>query len=102
MNKLWFDKCLSKSVNEPRVHTQLVEIDDEQDGKLVPDNNVTIEKKKDYRLKSKIVDGLKALKHPVQVGGDADFAVVQAIYRKPKKGIYAKSDPRKYGKPAGE
>ena len=101
MNKLWFDKCLSKSVNEPRVHTQLVE-DDEQDRKLVPDNNVTIEKKKDYRLKSEIVDGLKALGHPVEVGGDADFAVVQAIYRKPKKGIYAKSDPRKYGKPAGE
>jgi len=102
MNKLWFDKCLSKSVNEPRVHTQLVEIDYEQGGKLVPDNNVTIEKKKDYRLKSKIVDGLKALGHPVEEGGDADFAVVQAIYREPKKGIYAKSDPRKYGKPAGE
>ena len=101
MNKLWFDQSLSDAVDEPRVHTQLVE-DDEQDRKLVPDNNVTIEKKKDYRLKSEIVDGLKALGHPVEVGGDADFAVVQAVYRKPEKGIYAKSDPRKYGVPAGQ
>ena len=91
MNKLWFGKSLSDAVDHPRLHEE-----------LVPSMNVTIEKKTKYRLKSSIVKGLKKRKHNVTVGNDSDFAVVQAIYRKPGKGIYAKSDPRKYGVPAGE
>ena len=91
MNKLWFDQSLSDAVNKPRVHTQ-----------LVPDQNVTIEKKAGYRLDKKIVKGLKNIGHNVLVGGDGAFAVVQAVYRKGKDKIDAKSDPRKHGAPAGE
>lgn len=91
MNKLWFGQSLSDAVDEPRVHTQ-----------LVPDQNVYIEKKEKYRLNRRIVQGLEALGHKVKVGKDAEFAVVQAVYRKPKEGIYAKSDPRKFGAPAGQ
>ena len=87
MNKPWFDESLSDAVDDPRLHEELVPMD------------VEIEKK--YRLNGDIVKGLEKLGHNVKVGKDADFAVVQAIYRKPGKGIYAKSDPRKYGVPAG-
>ena len=41
MNKFWFGKSLSKAVDDPRVHEE-----------LVPSMNVTIEKKKTYRLKA--------------------------------------------------
>ena len=99
MNKFWFNQSLSEAVDEPRVHTQLV---GEEDGKLAPDNNVYIEKKSKYQLRNNIVFRLRHLGHQVEVGGDAAFAVVQAVYRKPEKGIYAKSDPRKYGVPAGQ
>ena len=53
------------------------------------------------RLSKNIQDGLRALGHKVMVASDSDFAVVQAVYRKTGEGIYAKSDPRKYGAPAG-
>ena len=62
MNKLWFDKSLSKAVDEPRVHTQLV---GKRDEKLVPDDNVYTEKK--YRLDSSIVKGLEKLGHKMKV-----------------------------------
>ena len=88
MNKLWFDESLSDAVDDPRLHEE-----------LVPRMDVEIEKK--YRLNGDIVKGLKKLGHNVIVGNDAAFAAVQALYRKPGKGIYAKSDPRKYGVPAG-
>ena len=91
MNKLWFDQSLFDAVDEPRVHTQ-----------LVPNQNVTIEKKAEYRLNEKIVKGLEDIGHKVLVGGDGAFAVVQAVYRKGKDEIDAKSDPRKFGAPAGE
>ena len=91
MNKLWFDRSLFDAVDEPRVHTQ-----------LVPNQNVTIEKKEKYRLDNQTVQGLKAIGHEVVVGGDGDFAVVQAVYRKAKDEIDAKSDPRKSGAPAGQ
>jgi len=91
MNKMWFGQNLTDAVDEPRVHTQ-----------LVPDQNVHIEKKEKYRLDSKIVEGLKAIGHNVTVDSDAGFAVVQAVYRDPKEGIYVKSDPRKFGSPAGQ
>ena len=90
MNKLWFGRDISQAVDDPRIHEE-----------LVPSMNVTIEKKKKYRLKSSIVKGLEKLGHTVVVGNESDFAAVQAVYRKPGKGIYAKSDPRKYGVPAG-
>ena len=75
MNKLWFDESLSDAVDDPRLHEE-----------LVPSMDVEIEKK--YRLNGDIVKGLEKLGHNVKVGKDADFAVVQAVYRKPGKGIY--------------
>ena len=91
MNKLWFGKSLSEAVDQKRLHNH-----------LVPDQDVTIEEKKRYRLDKEIVEGLEALGHDVQVGSVTQFAVVQAVYRKGKGGIYAKSDPRKFGAPAGQ
>ena len=88
MNKLWFGQSLPEAVNEPRLHDQLVP------------RKVTIENKKEYRLKKEIVEGLEALGH--DVGNVTDFAVVQAVYREDKGDIYAKSDPRKFGAPAGQ
>ena len=90
MNKLWFGKSLSDAVDDPRVHQN-----------LVPEMNVEVEKKKKYRLRKNIQDGLRELRHNVTVASDSAFAVVQAVYRKPGEGIYAKSDPRKFGVPAG-
>ena len=88
MNKLWFGKSLSDAVDDPRVHQN-----------LVPEMNVEVEKK--HRLRKNIQNGLRALGHNVVVANDSAFAVVQAVYRKPGEGIYAKSDPRKFGVPAG-
>ena len=88
MNKLWFGKSLSGAVDDPRVHQN-----------LVPEMNVEVEKK--HRLRKNIQNGLRALGHNVVVANDSAFAVVQAVYRKPGEGIYAKSDPRKFGVPAG-
>ena len=48
-----------------------------------------------------IQNGLRALGHDVVVASDTAFAVVKAVYRKPGEGIYAKSDPRKFGAPSG-
>ena len=90
MNKLWFGRSLSDAVDEPRLHAQ-----------LVPDHEkVFYEKKEKYRISNKIVEGLKKLGHDM-IDEDV-FAVVQAIFRDPGKGIYAKSDPRKHGEPAGQ
>lgn len=90
MNKVWFDESLKDAVDDPRVHEE-----------LVPSMDVEIEKKKKYRLNRDIVKGLEDLGHKVKVGNDTAFAVVQAVYRKPGEGIYAKSDPRKFGAPSG-
>ena len=90
MNKVWFGESLKDAVDDPPVHEE-----------LVPSMDVEIEKKKKYRLNRDIVKGLEDLGHKVKVGNDAAFAVVQAVYRKPGEGIYAKSDPRKYGAPSG-
>ena len=89
MNKLWFGDDLSKAVNKPRLHSE-----------LVPHQTVFYENDKKYRISMDIVEGLKHRDHDV-VGSDR-FAVVQAISKEPGKGIYAKSDPRKYGTPAGQ
>jgi len=89
MNKLWFEMTLSDAVNKPRLHNQ-----------LVPDQVVTIERKEDYRLKEEIVQGLKKIGHEVQ--DSKRFAAVQVAYREGKGEIEAKSDPRKFGAPAGQ
>jgi len=89
MNKLWFNQSLSEAVDEPRLHTQ-----------LVPDQNVSYSSNEKYTMKNEIRKGLKKLGHVVTA--IERFAVVQAIFRDPEKGIYAKSDPRKHGAPAGQ
>ena len=89
MNRLWFGMNLSKAVDKPRLHNQ-----------LVPNQNVTIERKEKYRLKENVVEGLKRMGHSIVL--DEKFAVVQAVYRKGKGLIHAKSDPRKFGAPAGQ
>ena len=91
MNKLWFNMTLPEAVMKPRLHNH-----------LVPDQNVTIERKEDYRLKEEIVEGLRRMGHWVQDGKETDFAVVQALYRKGQGPIHAESDPRKGGAPAGQ
>ena len=88
MNKVWFGKSLSDAVDDPRVHQN-----------LAPDMNVEVEKKEKYRLNDNIVKGLEKLGH--NVVKESAFAVVQAVYRKTGEGIRAKSDPRKFGVPAG-
>ncbi|XP_073258901.1 glutathione hydrolase 1 proenzyme-like [Porites lutea] len=90
MNMLWFGKDISQAVDDPRIHEE-----------LVPKMDVEVENNKDYRLPEDIQDGLRALGHNVTVAKETAFAVVQAVYRKPGEGIYAKSDPRKFGAPAG-
>ena len=91
MNMLWFGRDISQAVDDPRIHEE-----------LVPKMDVEVENNKDYRLPEDIQDGLRALGHNVTVASDtAAFSVVQAVYRKPGEGIYAKSDPRKSGAPAG-
>lgn len=89
MNKLWFDYDLSKAVNKPRLHSQ-----------LVPDQEVFYENNKAYRIDKYVIEGLKERGH--QVDGSDLFAAVQAISREPGGEIYAKSDPRKHGAPAGQ
>ena len=90
MNMLWFGRDISQAVDDPRIHEE-----------LVPKMDVEVENNKDYRLPEDIQDGLRALGHNVTVASDSAFAVVQAVYRKPGE-IYAKSDPRKSGAPAGD
>ena len=90
MNMLWFWKDISQAVDDPRIHEE-----------LVPKMDVEVENNKDYRLPEDIQDGLRALGHNVTVASDSAFAVVQAVYRKTVEEIYAKSDPRKFGAPAG-
>ena len=90
MNMLWFGKDISQAVDDPRIHEE-----------LVPKMDVEVENNKDYRLPEDIQDGLRALGHDVTVASDSAFAVVQAVYRKTVEEIYVKSDPRKFGAPAG-
>lgn len=95
MNMLWFKKPLPTAVEEPRLHTE-----------LVPDQDVYYEKlpfdsSGKYIMSSKIRKGLEKLGHVVT--GDKRFAVVQAVFRDPEtKEIFAKSDKRKHGAPAGQ
>ena len=47
-----------------------------------------------------ILEGFE--KRRYNVTGVEFFAAVQAVFRDPEKGIFAKSDPRKHGAPAGQ
>lgn len=85
MSKLFFGLNLGPSVTNPRLHHQLLP------------NNIFINKK--YKLRKAIVDGLKAIGHKVKE--TSSYSVVQAIYKENANTIYAISDPRKKGKPAG-
>ena len=85
MNKIMFGLKLGPSVANPRLHHQLLP------------NKVYIYSKR--KLKTAIVDGLKAIGHEVEEKNST--SVVQAIYRENSSTIYAMSDPRKKGKPDG-
>ena len=94
MNKLWFNQSLSDAVDKPRLHTQ-----------LAPDQIVSYEKipfdtSGKYRMSREILEGLEKRGH--NVTGLKFFAAVQAVFRDPEKKIFAKSDPRKHGAPAGQ
>ena len=91
MNMFWFGRNISQAVDDPRIHEE-----------LLPKMDVEVENNKDYRLPEDIQDGLRALGHNVTVASGIAFAVVQVVYRKSGEGIYAKSDPRKFGAPAGD
>ena len=84
MNKILFGLKLGPSVVNPRLHHQLLP------------NTIYIYEK--YKLRKAIVDGLKAIGHKFKLGS---YSVVQAIYKESNSTIYAMSDPRKKGKPAG-
>eukprot|EP00795_Rhopilema_esculentum_P015618 gene15618-6901_t len=99
MNHLWFDMSLKDAVQAPRIHSQ-----------LIPDK-VFVE----TRFPNETVSILQMYKHKV-VKDDVNHAVVQAIarvsgdwqhcsYRKEDiskcSDLYAESDFRKGGEPAG-
>ena len=88
---LWFGRNISQAVDDPRIHEE-----------LVPKMDVEVENKKDYYFPKDIRKGLRDLGHNVKEASDSAFAAVQTVYRKPGEGIYAKSDPRKSGVPAGD
>jgi len=94
MNKLWFKTNLSEAVDKPRLHTQLVPDRD------VSYENIPTDSSGKYAMPGDIIKGLEELGHVVT--GNKSFAVVQAVFRDPEKGIFAKSDPRKHGAPAGQ
>ena len=79
---------------KPRLHTQ-----------LAPDQDVSYEKipfdtSDKCRISREILERLEKRGH--NVTGVEFFAAVQAVFRDPEKGIFAKSDPRKHGAPAGQ
>ena len=51
-------------------------------------------------MSGEILAGLEKRGH--NVTGLEFFAAVQAVFRDPEKRIFAKSDPRKHGAPAGQ
>ncbi|EDO33350.1 predicted protein, partial [Nematostella vectensis] len=85
MNFFWFNRTLSQSVMDPRVHHQLLPM--------------YIRVEKDYPMPQAILDGLKRLGH--EVVPKEGFAVVQAVTKGEDGRVMAKSDPRKFGWAAG-
>ena len=86
MNELWFSRGISKAVDDPRVHHQLLP------------GTVFIEEQP-YTISEGIQKGLKSRRHNITV--TTDFSAVQAIVQEKEKQIFGKCDPRKHGWPAG-
>ncbi|XP_020894577.1 glutathione hydrolase 1 proenzyme isoform X2 [Exaiptasia diaphana] len=85
MNFLWFNRTLSQSVTDPRIHHQLMPM--------------YIRVDRDYPISQEIIDGLERLGHDVRkISG---FAVVQATAKDKDGLLFGKSDPRKGGWAAG-
>ena len=90
-----YKRNLNEAVEKPRLHNQLVPKDD------VSYEELPIANAGKYAIPLDIIKGLEELRHIVT--GDKSFAVVQAIFRDPEtKDIFAKSDSRKHGEPAGK
>ena len=86
MRTLYFKENLGKAVNDPRIHTQL------QPYQVYINNP--------YSISKALHDGLKKLGHKLVISGS--WSAVQAIYKDTENNIiYAMSDPRKGGLPAG-
>ena len=86
MNKLWFGLTTSEAVDAPRFHNQLLP-------------NVTGIEGGNYTLSSEVVKQLRRYGHNVEK--KIYYCVIQAVSRETNGSIYAKSDPRKGGYPAG-
>ena len=85
IKKLFLSLDLGKAVSSPRVHHQ-----------LLPDTVYTL---KDRQVPFPVMNGLKKIGH--NIANTTGFSVVQAIYRENSDTVYAISDPRKKGTPAG-
>ena len=85
MNYLWFNRTLSQSVVEPRLHHQLLPM------------YIRMDKK--YSMPLGIQEGLQRLGHKVK--NKRGYAVVQAAATKPDGKLYGKADPRKHSWAAG-
>lgn len=79
MNYLWFNRTLTQSVEDPRVHHQLMPM--------------YVRVDKDYPIPQAIIDGLKRLNHTVTK--KSGFAVVQAVAKAKSGLLYGKGDSRK-------
>lgn len=84
MNYMWFGRSLSQSVDDPRLHHQLVPMYIQTDA-VFPFN-------------ATILQGLKDLGHQIN---KTFIAVVQAVIKNDDDLLYGKCDPRKGGYPAG-
>ena len=85
MNYLWFNRTLSQSVVEPRLHHQLLPM------------YIRMDKK--YSMPLGIQEGLQRLGH--QVRNISGYAVVQVVARNEDGTLTGKSDARKSGWAAG-
>ena len=85
MNYLWFNRTLTQSVRDPRLHHQLMPM--------------FIKTDKVYPMPQAIIDGLRRLGHEVRVMDG--FAVVQAVAKEEDGMLYGEADPRKGGWAAG-
>ena len=85
MNYFWFNQTLSKSIEEPRFHHQLLP------------NYIRLVK--GYLISPAIQEGLKRLGHTFKTF--STDAMVQAVAISPDGKLYGKADPRKHSWAAG-
>ncbi|EDO37804.1 predicted protein, partial [Nematostella vectensis] len=85
MNYLWFNRTLSQSIVDPRLHHQLMPM--------------YIRVDREWPVPQAILDGLERLGHTVKLVSGS--AVVQAVAKGEDGLLYGKSDPRKYSWAAG-